>query len=109
MTHDEATRLLASADGPRISTRRVALTFAETDTAFVWRAISACVDHADVNARGIAILCIGHMACIHGWFPADWPDARLARARGSGGVGARARVERSGRSGHLSGAAGAPA
>lgn len=72
--------ILNSGNAAQVVDCLLGLAFYEEDAGFVWSAISRFVDAPEPGVRGVAILCVGHMARIHGATPPTWATAAVARA-----------------------------
>jgi hypothetical protein len=67
----EVLKILKSGDSGAICNTLVAVAFHEEDLNFCIKVIVECLNHPDDNVKGLAVLCIGHLARIHGELPED--------------------------------------
>jgi HEAT repeat protein len=67
----EVQRILSLGASEEIEKTLVAVAFHEKDFEFALQSVLACAASADAGIRGTAILCLGHLARIHGRLPDD--------------------------------------
>jgi hypothetical protein len=71
VSREQVDRALSSGTSEEIERTLVAIAFHEADFDFALATILTSAVSADPAIRGTAILCLGHLARIHGRLPAD--------------------------------------